>query len=130
MADKKIPESEHPGYQVEGNDLDGYVGVSPEYATYADDTQKPLVAEDDEGVEAKAVKNAQKAAERAEVETNAYGLPDSGNSPFKSAVDEDGEPVDDPYGNDKKKDDEKAEADKRPAAASRPATARTGTAAK
>src|SRR6059058_127963 len=37
-------------YAVEGNDTSGYVGVSPEYMTYANDTEKPLTA--DEGVEA------------------------------------------------------------------------------
>lgn len=34
-------------YAVEGNELDAYVGVSPEYMTYADDTQKPFLAEGD-----------------------------------------------------------------------------------
>lgn len=33
-------------YAVEGNDLTGYVGVSPEYATYSTDAQKPSWAED------------------------------------------------------------------------------------
>lgn len=37
-------------YAVEDNDTSGYVGVSSEYMTYANDTEKPLRAE--EGVEA------------------------------------------------------------------------------
>lgn len=28
-------------YAVEGNKLDGYIGTSPEYMTYANDTEKP-----------------------------------------------------------------------------------------
>ena len=129
MADKKIPESEHPGYVVEDNDLSGYVGVSPEYQTYADEASKPLVADDDDGVEAKAVKNAQKAAERAEVETNAYGLPDSGNSPFKSAVDDDGEPVGDPYKDESEsKSEAKADDSDEPRKTAARSTARTSTA--
>lgn len=43
-------------YAVEDNDTSNYVGVSPEYMTYADDRQKPLRAE--EGPEATAEKNA------------------------------------------------------------------------
>lgn len=39
-------------FRVEGNETDAYVGVSPEYMTYADDTSKPLFAE--EGAEAEA----------------------------------------------------------------------------
>lgn len=33
-------------YAVEGNELDGYIGTSPEYMTYANDTEKPGVGED------------------------------------------------------------------------------------
>jgi hypothetical protein len=29
-------------YRVEGNDISGYVGVDPEYMTYANETEKPL----------------------------------------------------------------------------------------
>lgn len=29
-------------FAVEGNDLNGFIGVSPEYMTYADETHKPL----------------------------------------------------------------------------------------
>lgn len=29
-------------YRVEGNDTRGYVGVDPEYQTYANETEKPL----------------------------------------------------------------------------------------
>lgn len=36
-------------FAVEGNDTSGYVGVSPEYMTYANETDKPLRSE--EGVE-------------------------------------------------------------------------------
>lgn len=34
-------------YAVDGNDLSGYDGVSDEYRTYAEDTQKPFVVEDE-----------------------------------------------------------------------------------
>jgi hypothetical protein len=37
-------------FAVEGNDTSAYVGVSPEYMTYSNETEKPLRAE--EGVEA------------------------------------------------------------------------------
>lgn len=33
-------------YAVEGNELDGYVGVSPEYKTYANETERPYRAEE------------------------------------------------------------------------------------
>lgn len=33
-------------YAVEGNDTSAYVGVNPEYATYANETEKPLRAEE------------------------------------------------------------------------------------
>ena len=32
-------------FEVEGNDTDAYVGVSPEYRGYANDTEKPYAAE-------------------------------------------------------------------------------------
>lgn len=35
-------------FSVEGNELDGYLGVSPEYATYANEGEKPYASEDDE----------------------------------------------------------------------------------
>lgn len=33
-------------FAVEGNDLSGYFGVSPEYMTYANDTDRPFKAEE------------------------------------------------------------------------------------
>lgn len=33
--------TEGRNYRVEGNDTSGYVGVSPEYMTYANKTEKP-----------------------------------------------------------------------------------------
>jgi hypothetical protein len=52
------PEQVYAPYAVEGNDTSAYVGVSPEYMTYSDDTQKPLNAE--EGPEADAEELARK----------------------------------------------------------------------
>lgn len=48
----EAPEEDGSGrdFAVEDNELDGYVGTSPEYMTYANETEKPGVAED--GVEA------------------------------------------------------------------------------
>lgn len=34
-------------FRVEGNETDGYVGVSPEYQTYANDTEAPLESDED-----------------------------------------------------------------------------------
>lgn len=34
-------------FRVEGNDVENYVGVSPEYATYANETEAPLKGDDD-----------------------------------------------------------------------------------
>lgn len=34
-------------FRVEGNNVDGYVGVSPEYRTYANDTEKPYTTDGD-----------------------------------------------------------------------------------
>jgi hypothetical protein len=44
------PNEVNAPYAVEDNDTSGYVGVSQEYMTYANDTEKPLTTE--EGVEA------------------------------------------------------------------------------
>lgn len=38
--------------QVEGNDVSGFVGVDPIYANYANETEKPGVAEGDDNPEA------------------------------------------------------------------------------
>lgn len=46
------PAQVYAPYKVEDNDTSAYVGVSPEYMTYANDTEKPLAAE--EGPEADA----------------------------------------------------------------------------
>lgn len=35
-------------YRVEGNDTSGYIGVSPEYMTYANETEKPLLTSQEE----------------------------------------------------------------------------------
>lgn len=35
-------------YTVEGNDTSGYIGVSPEYMTYANETEKPLLTAQEE----------------------------------------------------------------------------------
>lgn len=43
-------EAEGRLYTVEGNELDNYVGVSPEYQNYADETHKPLAGEGAERV--------------------------------------------------------------------------------
>lgn len=46
MADEeKTPEAR--AFAVEGNDLSGYVGVSPEYRTYANETDKPMLSDDE-----------------------------------------------------------------------------------
>jgi len=34
-------------FRVDGNEVTNYVGTSPEYATYANDTEAPLAADDD-----------------------------------------------------------------------------------
>lgn len=34
-------------FRVEGNNVDGYIGVSPEYRTYASDTEKPFLSQED-----------------------------------------------------------------------------------
>jgi len=43
-------------YAVEGNDTSAYIGVDREYMTYAEDTHKPMLAE--EGVEQEAERRA------------------------------------------------------------------------
>lgn len=45
-------EEETTRYAVEDNDLSNYVGVSPEYATYANETEAPLGSDDDDNPEA------------------------------------------------------------------------------
>lgn len=52
----EAPEAEEGRtYAVEGNKLDGYVGVSGEYATYANDTEAPVKA--DESAESKVIES-------------------------------------------------------------------------
>jgi len=49
------PKDENPegrSYLVEGNDVTHYVGTSPEYATYANETEAPLGNESDDSAEA------------------------------------------------------------------------------
>lgn len=50
LAKENAPKGETPGegrsFAVEGNDTSKYVGVSPEYKTYANDTEAPLRGED------------------------------------------------------------------------------------
>ena len=38
------PEVKGREFAVEGNELEGYAGTSPEYMTYANETEKPLMA--------------------------------------------------------------------------------------
>ena len=52
MAEDKPAEHGPRKFAVEGNDLTGYVGVSPEYMTYAEDTHKPLKGEGDDAEDA------------------------------------------------------------------------------
>lgn len=42
-------------FAVEGNDLEGYIGTNPEYMTYANETEAPIVAE--EGPESEVEEN-------------------------------------------------------------------------
>lgn len=51
------PEKVVAPYAVEGNDTSGYLGVSHEYMTYANETEKPHTA--DEGPEAESLKRLQ-----------------------------------------------------------------------
>ena len=50
IEDGEVDPNEDAGvardFRVEGNKTDGYIGVSPEYKTYANDTEAPLLAED------------------------------------------------------------------------------------
>lgn len=43
VADKTAKKRAEKEYAVKGNDLSGFVGVSPEYMTYASKTEKPSV---------------------------------------------------------------------------------------
>lgn len=51
------PEVVNDGYAVEGNDTSAYLGVSPEYMTYANETDQPRRAT--EGVEAEVLDHLQ-----------------------------------------------------------------------
>lgn len=42
-----LGDEEARNFAVEGNDLSGYIGVSPEYMTYADDTHKPYSTDEE-----------------------------------------------------------------------------------
>lgn len=43
--EEKAPEARV--FALEDNDLSGYVGVSPEYRTYANETDKPMLSDDE-----------------------------------------------------------------------------------
>lgn len=45
-AYKPSEEEDFRDFAVEGNDKSAYLGTSPEYQTYANDTEKPMRAED------------------------------------------------------------------------------------
>lgn len=53
------PETEVDGrdYRVEGNDTTHYVGTSPEYMTYANETEAPYVGTDEDAALQKAVQD-------------------------------------------------------------------------
>lgn len=42
-----LGDHEARNFAVEGNDLSGYIGVSPEYMTYADETQMPYSTDEE-----------------------------------------------------------------------------------
>lgn len=42
-----LGDSEARNFAVEGNELSGYIGVSPEYMTYADETHKPYSTDEE-----------------------------------------------------------------------------------
>lgn len=42
-----LGDPEARNFAVEGNDLRGYIGVDPEYMTYADDTHKPYSTDEE-----------------------------------------------------------------------------------
>lgn len=52
LADERDRTGAPVSFAVEGNDTSGYVGVSPEYMTYANETEAPLQGA--EGIEAEA----------------------------------------------------------------------------
>lgn len=39
--------SDGRSYAVEGNDLTGYIGVDPEYMTYAEETHRPFLTQNE-----------------------------------------------------------------------------------
>jgi hypothetical protein len=43
----RVVRTEGRDFRVEGNVVDGYIGVSPEYRTYAQETEKPLLSDED-----------------------------------------------------------------------------------
>lgn len=46
-SDKTAREVAKENYAVKGNDLSGFRGVSPEYMTYASETEKPVAKKGD-----------------------------------------------------------------------------------
>lgn len=46
-AETEVPVDDAERYAVEGNDREGYVGVSPEYQNYSSDIFKPGLIEED-----------------------------------------------------------------------------------
>lgn len=46
-TDEGAREVAEKNYAVKGNDLSGFRGVSPEYMTYASETEKPVAKKDD-----------------------------------------------------------------------------------
>lgn len=47
LTAERLGDSEARNFAVEGNDLSGYIGVDPEYMTYADETHKPYSTDEE-----------------------------------------------------------------------------------
>ena len=43
----RVVRTEGRDFRVDGNVVDGYIGVDPEYRTYASPTEKPLLSDED-----------------------------------------------------------------------------------
>lgn len=86
----RVVRTEGRDFRVEGNVVDGYIGVDPEYRTYAQQTDKPLLSEEDveflertgtmTDVERLTMQNASGAASAFESEASESEVSDEGKS--------------------------------------------------
>jgi hypothetical protein len=81
-----LGDDEARNFGVEGNDLSGYIGVSPEYMTYADDTHKPYSTDEEVLPPAEQLMFAEDGADATEADDKSSDADSKKEEPKKTAA--------------------------------------------